>query len=622
MRAALGDAVVLDHEQAIGGAHRAQPVGDDDRRASLQEPTQRGLDHRLGHHVYAGGRLVQDDQARVGQQRAGDGDELALTDRDVGAELQDLGVVAVRQPLDEPVQADRPRGCHDRLLRGRGCAEADVVGDRARKQERILRDQRHLRTQRALLHRADVDAVDQHLPAGDVVEAGDQVGDRRLAGSGLADQRHRLSRLDGQVDVLQHGLVRLVGEGDAAQLDAAVDTTHRRGVGGVDDARLRVQQLQHLLAAGHRRLHGGVELAELLDRLEETADVGQEGDDHADRDRVPAVGEASEEQHRRRRQQPQELDRRREGERQGERPELRVPRVTIASFEPLGGRRHLRERPNHAHPADRLGQVADHRGDRRPRGAERAPRQAGKDQRGDHHHGDHREGGQRQLRVHDQHGHDDADQDQGIADDLHQPLRQHLVDGGDVVDHPRDGDADRVLGVIAQRQPLQVAEELRPHRGEHPLADPRQQVGLQRMRGIGAQERQDQEAGDQRQAPQVAGGDGVVDGELDQPRRRQAQCGDHQHGERCGGHVPAIGTQVDRQAADDVRIDRPALAAAGERGQRGPRSAAPHAAGGEGAHRAALLSTWAAARAKWPSPSLPAAAGEGAAVPAEAKMAA
>ena len=198
------------------------------------------------------------------------------------------------------MQADRPCGFDHLLVGGRGRAEADVVGDRARKQERILGDQRHLRAQGALLDGPHVDAVDQHISVGDVVEAGDQVGDGGLAGAGLADQRHGLAGLDGEVDVLQHRLVGLVGEGDAAQLDAAVDPAHRRGVGGVDDARLGVQQLQHLLAAGHRRLHGGVELAELLDRLEEAADVGQEGDDHADRDRVPAVGEAAEEQHRRR----------------------------------------------------------------------------------------------------------------------------------------------------------------------------------------------------------------------------------------------------------------------------------------------------------------------------------
>ncbi len=43
---------------------------------------------------------------------------------------------------------------------------------------------------------AHVVAVDAHRAGGHVVEARDQVGDRRLAGAGLADERDRLARLD------------------------------------------------------------------------------------------------------------------------------------------------------------------------------------------------------------------------------------------------------------------------------------------------------------------------------------------------------------------------------------------------------------------------------------------
>ena len=53
-----------------------------------------------------------------------------------------------------------------------------------------------------------------------------------------------------------------------------------------------------------------------------------------------------------------------------------------------------------------------------------------------------------------------------------------LVDRLDVVRHPADQDAGAVPLVEAEREPLQVAEELRAQVGEDPLADPAGHVRL------------------------------------------------------------------------------------------------------------------------------------------------
>ena len=53
-----------------------------------------------------------------------------------------------------------------------------------------------------------------------------------------------------------------------------------------------------------------------------------------------------------------------------------------------------------------------------------------------------------------------------------------LVERLDVVRQPADDHAGAVPLVEAERQPLEVLEELRPQVGEHPLADPAGQVGL------------------------------------------------------------------------------------------------------------------------------------------------
>ena len=76
-------------------------------------------------------------------------------------------------------------------------AEADVVGDRAREQEAVLRDH----DDRAGAARdsatvAQVDAVQAHRAGGRVVEARDQLRDRRLARAGRADERDGLAGRD------------------------------------------------------------------------------------------------------------------------------------------------------------------------------------------------------------------------------------------------------------------------------------------------------------------------------------------------------------------------------------------------------------------------------------------
>ena len=93
--------------------------------------------------------------------------------------------------------------CADLLGRGVGTPESDVLGDRAREQEGLLGHDPHLRAQRGAGHLAQVVSVDQHPALGGVVEAGYQLGHRRLAGAGRAHQSHGLSRRDVQVDVLE-----------------------------------------------------------------------------------------------------------------------------------------------------------------------------------------------------------------------------------------------------------------------------------------------------------------------------------------------------------------------------------------------------------------------------------
>ena len=114
-----------------------------------EQPAQALLDAALGVQVDVRGRLVEDEDARVGGQRAGERDELALAGRQLRAALADRRVVAVLERRDELVGADGARRGADLLERRVRAAEGDVLGDRAAEQEALLRDDAELAAQRA-----------------------------------------------------------------------------------------------------------------------------------------------------------------------------------------------------------------------------------------------------------------------------------------------------------------------------------------------------------------------------------------------------------------------------------------------------------------------------------------
>ena len=79
MGAGLGDPAVLEREDTVGADHAGKAMGEDQRRTPLHQPIERLLDHRLVPGVHCRKRLVEHQDGRIAQQRAGDGDALALT---------------------------------------------------------------------------------------------------------------------------------------------------------------------------------------------------------------------------------------------------------------------------------------------------------------------------------------------------------------------------------------------------------------------------------------------------------------------------------------------------------------------------------------------------------------
>src|SRR5918999_1485779 len=78
VRPLLDDASLLEHDDEIGVANRREAVGDDDGGTAGQEPPQGELDLALGADVDAGRGFVENEDARVGEKRPRESDELPL----------------------------------------------------------------------------------------------------------------------------------------------------------------------------------------------------------------------------------------------------------------------------------------------------------------------------------------------------------------------------------------------------------------------------------------------------------------------------------------------------------------------------------------------------------------
>ena len=208
--------------------------------------------------------------------------------------------------------------------------------------------------------------------------------------------------------------------------------------------------------------------------------------------------------------------------------------------------------PEGAHdpdPRQRLAEVAGDRGDLLP-GCPVGPGRGDPEcERAEEQQGQRDEGQQRQVDVHHHEDHHDTDQHQAALDQRGQPILDELVQSLDVVGHAADDDTGDVAAVEADRQRLQVGEQLQAQILQRPLTDPADQVRLG-VGGDAVHRRRDEEDDDHDgQHAGVVLLDALVDGDLGQRRRRQCgRRGEHERREH-GQHAPAVWRQDLDQAA-------------------------------------------------------------------------
>mmetsp|Transcript_12324 Transcript_12324/g.29864 ORF Transcript_12324/g.29864 Transcript_12324/m.29864 type:complete len:425 (-) Transcript_12324:1788-3062(-) len=270
-------------------------MGDDHRRSTgvtvTQQPVERGLDQLLALVVQRRRGLVQQQDARLSDDGASDGDALLLSAANQPAADPNLRVIPPLHLTHKLVSVGHLGRLDYLLARGRPpLASGDVIMHAAAEQSRLLLDDANLAPEPHHVQVSQVDAIQQHRagrgvlaahqdltqlqlcgigcrrdaaasrlsspsqPDYWVVEALDELHCSGLSAARLSDERHGVTRVDHKVETPQDGGFSLrVGEPDAAELDAAAKV-----VSGDDGALAARSGL--LLGLGHRAHLGALNI--------------------------------------------------------------------------------------------------------------------------------------------------------------------------------------------------------------------------------------------------------------------------------------------------------------------------------------------------------------------------
>ena len=169
--------------------------------------------------VQGAGGLVQQQQDRVPQQGAGDGQALTLAAGEAHPALAEEGVETPRQPVQELTGMGGVRGAPHRRLRHPVQAVADVLPGIGAEDHRVLGDQGDVATKLRGVQVAQVDAVEAQGPDLGVVKAQQELQQGALTAPRGADQSDLFSRPDLEAQVLDHRQLGVGGIGETQPRD-------------------------------------------------------------------------------------------------------------------------------------------------------------------------------------------------------------------------------------------------------------------------------------------------------------------------------------------------------------------------------------------------------------------
>jgi hypothetical protein len=207
MPSGFDDAAALEDVDAVGVQDGREPVRDEhgDRVAAGGDVADGVDDALLGERVQRRRRFVEHQQVRTPQQGAGDRQPLLFAAGDLDPAFADDRVEPVRGAREQAVAGGLAQDLEALRVRRRRVREQQVLADGAGEQLRILGDEPDLRAQRVEVDLVARDAVVENLSRRRVIEADQQLHQRRLTGARRSDERDRLAALHAERDVADRG---------------------------------------------------------------------------------------------------------------------------------------------------------------------------------------------------------------------------------------------------------------------------------------------------------------------------------------------------------------------------------------------------------------------------------
>ncbi len=178
MRTALQNATFFDHQDLLRAPNRGQPMRDNERRAPLHQEAEPVLNHGLALRIEGAGRLIQNQNAGIGQDRPCDRQTLPLTAGELNPTLAHDRLIALSETLRELVYTRDTAGLQKLFFTGLRPRKHDVLADGAVEQKRLLQYDAQLAPVRRQLHLSKVDPVHQDTPARCRVERAHQADHR------------------------------------------------------------------------------------------------------------------------------------------------------------------------------------------------------------------------------------------------------------------------------------------------------------------------------------------------------------------------------------------------------------------------------------------------------------
>ena len=226
-------------------------------RAPAHERVHGTADGELGARVHARRRLVQDEDRRVVEQHARDGQQLTLALADALGIVSHTRVVALRHSAHKEVDLSGTCGRDNLLARCLGTAIGDVLGNGAIEQPGVLQHHAKLLAQLAAIHAARVHAVEGNATTVDLVEAHEQIDERGLTRTRGSHHRDLLTRLGGKRHVAHKRLVGRIAKAHMLKSDTALHLAWQLGGGRWQRIGFHlglVEQVEHALGARQRAL--------------------------------------------------------------------------------------------------------------------------------------------------------------------------------------------------------------------------------------------------------------------------------------------------------------------------------------------------------------------------------